>query len=237
MVTGKRALRGVGVIEAPRGTLIHHYRINEDDQIVRANLIVSTTHNNQAMNEAVRQVALQYLDGRKLTEALLNHIEVAIRAYDPCLSCATHALGQMPLEVELVDAAGRQVDVLRRERRRHRRPAPRTRRVTRLVVLAWGNPSRGDDALGPEFLRAAEGIAPRGGPSVEFVTDFQLQPEHALDVAGRDLAPWWSGTSAGSSRTRACCTATSTTTPTSACSDAAPRSSRRSRMPRARRSR
>ncbi len=111
---GQRAFRGVGVIEAPRGTLIHHYRVDEDDLTVRANLIVSTTHNNQAMNEAVRQVALQYLDGQNLTEGLLNYIEVAIRAFDPCLSCATHALGQMPLEVELQDAAGQVVDRLAR---------------------------------------------------------------------------------------------------------------------------
>jgi NAD-reducing hydrogenase large subunit len=109
---GERAERGVGVIEAPRGTLIHHYRVDEHDQVTRANLIVSTTHNNQAMNEAIRQVARTYLDGRKLTEALLNHIEVAIRAFDPCLSCATHALGQMPLAVELVDADGSMVDRL-----------------------------------------------------------------------------------------------------------------------------
>jgi NAD-reducing hydrogenase large subunit len=114
VVRGERQLRGVGVIEAPRGTLIHHYRINEDDQIVSANLIVSTTHNNQAMNEAVRQVARQYLDGRTLTEGLLNHIEVAIRAFDPCLSCATHALGKMPLALELLDASGRTVDHLSR---------------------------------------------------------------------------------------------------------------------------
>ncbi len=110
MATGRRQERGVGVIEAPRGTLIHHYRVNEDDQVVRANLIVSTTHNNQAMNEAIRQVAKQYLDGRELTEGLLNHIEVAIRCFDPCLSCATHALGQMPLEVTLVDAEGTVLD-------------------------------------------------------------------------------------------------------------------------------
>ena len=109
---GERAERGVGVIEAPRGTLIHHYRVDEHDQVTRANLIVSTTHNNHAMNEAIRQVARTYLDGRKLTEALLNHIEVAIRAFDPCLSCATHALGQMPLAVELVDAGGAVVDRL-----------------------------------------------------------------------------------------------------------------------------
>ena len=112
VVRGERALRGVGVIEAPRGTLFHHYRINEDDQIVMANQIVSTTGNNQAMNEAVRQVARQYLDGRTLTEGLLNHIEVAIRAFDPCLSCATHALGKMPLEVELLDADGTVIDRL-----------------------------------------------------------------------------------------------------------------------------
>jgi NAD-reducing hydrogenase large subunit len=109
---GERGERGVGVIEAPRGTLIHHYRVDENDQITRANLIVSTTHNNQAMNEAIRQVARSYLDGRRLTEALLNHIEVAIRAFDPCLSCATHALGQMPLAVELVDAGGTTIDRL-----------------------------------------------------------------------------------------------------------------------------
>jgi len=114
MAHGERAGRGVGVIEAPRGTLIHHYRVDDDDQVVRANLIVSTTHNNQAMNEAIRQVARRYLDGRKITEGLLNHIEVAIRAFDPCLSCATHALGKMPLAVELVDAEGRQVDRLQR---------------------------------------------------------------------------------------------------------------------------
>ena len=109
---GERALEGIGVIEAPRGTLFHHYRINEHDVIEKANLIVSTTNNNQAMNEAVRQVAARYLDGKTLTEGLLNHIEVAIRAYDPCLSCATHALGRMPLQVELVDAGGEVVDRL-----------------------------------------------------------------------------------------------------------------------------
>ncbi len=111
---GERQARGVGVIEAPRGTLIHHYKVDEHDQIVRCNLIVSTTHNNQSMNEAIRQVARQYIDGRKLTEGLLNHIEVAIRAFDPCLSCATHALGKMPLEVELLDVSGDRVDMLTR---------------------------------------------------------------------------------------------------------------------------
>ncbi len=109
---GERRTEGVGVIEAPRGTLFHHYRINDQDLVVKANLIVSTTNNNQAMNESIRQVADRYFDGRELTEGLLNHIEVAIRAYDPCLSCATHALGKMPLHLELIDAAGRPVDHL-----------------------------------------------------------------------------------------------------------------------------
>jgi len=107
---GERALEGVGVIEAPRGTLFHHYKVDENDVVVRANLIVSTTNNNQAMNEAVRTVAASYLDGQRLTEGLLNHIEVAVRAFDPCLSCATHALGRMPLQVELVDAGGQVID-------------------------------------------------------------------------------------------------------------------------------
>ena len=110
VVSGERQGRGVGVIEAPRGTLIHHYRVDEHDQVVRANLIVSTTHNNQAMNTAIREVARRELDGRELTEGLLNHIEVAVRAFDPCLSCATHAMGRMPLAVELVDADGTVVD-------------------------------------------------------------------------------------------------------------------------------
>jgi len=104
----------VGVIEAPRGTLFHHYKVGANDLITYCNLIVSTTNNNQAMNEAVRAVADQFFDGREITEGLLNHIEVAIRAYDPCLSCATHALGQMPLEVELRSASGELLSKRRR---------------------------------------------------------------------------------------------------------------------------
>jgi NAD-reducing hydrogenase large subunit len=115
MASGPRRRGGIGVIEAPRGTLIHHYEVGDDDLVTMCNLIVSTTHNNQAMNEAVRSVAREYLSGQVLTEGLLNHIEVAIRAYDPCLSCATHALGQMPLEVSLLDSHGHEVHRLRRD--------------------------------------------------------------------------------------------------------------------------
>jgi len=114
MVTGDRQEEGVGVIEAPRGLLIHHYKVNRDDQVTLCNLIVSTTHNNQAMNAAIRSVAMQHLDRRVISEGLLNHIECAIRAYDPCLSCATHALGKMPLRVELVDAEGKRLSGLSR---------------------------------------------------------------------------------------------------------------------------
>ncbi len=106
VATGRRAREGVGIIEAPRGTLIHHYEVGDDDLVTACNLIVSTTHNNQAMNESIREVARKHLDGQEPTEALLNHVEVAIRAFDPCLSCATHALGKMPLAIDVVDAAG-----------------------------------------------------------------------------------------------------------------------------------
>ena len=112
---GERREEAVGVIEAPRGTLFHHSRVGEDDLVTYCNLIVSTTNNNQAMNEAIRAVAARFLTGREVTEGLLNHIEVAIRAYDPCLSCATHALGQMPLEVELRDAEGALLSSLRKD--------------------------------------------------------------------------------------------------------------------------
>ena len=114
LTSGVRQRHGVGMIEAPRGTLIHDYEVGDDDLVTRCNLIVSTTHNNQAMNESVRAVARDYLDGQELTEGLLNHIEVAIRAYDPCLSCATHALGRMPLEVTLLGADGTLLDRIQR---------------------------------------------------------------------------------------------------------------------------
>ena len=105
---GRRAPEGVGLVEAPRGTLFHHYRVDDDDQITMANLIVSTTNNNEPMNRAVNWVAMNVLSEKpEITEGMLNRVEVAIRAYDPCLSCATHALGRMPLEVTLVDADGR----------------------------------------------------------------------------------------------------------------------------------
>jgi NAD-reducing hydrogenase large subunit len=97
---------GVGVIEAPRGTLWHDYHTDEHGVITRVNLIVATGGNNWAMSNSVDMVAKEFIDGNDLTEGMLNRVEAAIRAYDPCLSCSTHALGQMPLIVDVVDAEG-----------------------------------------------------------------------------------------------------------------------------------
>lgn len=97
---------GVGVIEAPRGTLLHHYWANEHGQIEKVNLIVSTGHNNWAMSTAVDSVAKTYVTGPDITEGMLNRVEAAIRAHDPCLSCSTHAIGQMPMIVDVEDAQG-----------------------------------------------------------------------------------------------------------------------------------
>ncbi|MBN1993851.1 MAG: Ni/Fe hydrogenase subunit alpha [Anaerolineae bacterium] len=108
---------GVGVIEAPRGTLFHHYWANKNGQLQRVNLIVSTGHNNWAMSQAVDSVAKTYVKGPDVQEGMLNRVEAAIRAYDPCLSCSTHALGQMPIVLDIVDAAGRVIKTLRRDGR------------------------------------------------------------------------------------------------------------------------
>lgn len=113
---GSKTIEGVGLIEAPRGTLFHHYRINKDDQIEMANLIVSTTNNNTPMNKAVELVAKSNMNGKeKISEGMLNAVETAIRAYDPCLSCATHALGKMPLEISLYNSGDEIVDIIRSE--------------------------------------------------------------------------------------------------------------------------
>jgi len=101
---------GVGVIEAPRGTLFHHYWTDDTGKLTRVNLIVATGHNNWAMSKSVELVAKEFVDGANLTEGMLNRVEAAIRAYDPCLSCSTHAVGQMPLEITLYDFQGQELD-------------------------------------------------------------------------------------------------------------------------------
>ncbi len=108
---GTPRLKGIGIIEAPRGTLTHHYEVDEKGMIIKCNLIVSTTHNNDAMNTAVRWVANNVISRKgTITDGMLNQVEVAIRAYDPCLSCATQAMGKMPLKVELYNHYGELID-------------------------------------------------------------------------------------------------------------------------------
>lgn len=105
---------GVGVSEAPRGALIHHYQIDENGLITRANLIIATGHNNYAMDKNVLEVAKRFVHGARLTEGMLNRVEAVIRAFDPCLSCSTHAIGQMPLQVQLVAPSGELIDEIKR---------------------------------------------------------------------------------------------------------------------------
>jgi NAD-reducing hydrogenase large subunit len=105
---------GVGCCEAPRGTLFHHYKIDEQGLIRWANLIIATGHNNLAMNRGILQVAKHFVRGERLTSGMLNRVEALIRAYDPCLSCSTHALGEMPLHIQLRNASGEVLDELRK---------------------------------------------------------------------------------------------------------------------------
>jgi NAD-reducing hydrogenase large subunit len=107
---GINQLEGVGVSEAPRGTLFHHYHVDEFGLVRKVNLIIATGQNNLAMNRTVAQIARHYIRGPEIPEGVLNRVEAGIRAYDPCLSCSTHAAGAMPLQVRLVAADGSVVD-------------------------------------------------------------------------------------------------------------------------------
>ena len=111
---GINKLRGVGVSEAPRGTLFHDYHVDRNGLIKKVNLAIATGQNNLAMNQTVAQIARHYLRGKEITESMLNRVEAGIRCYDPCLSCSTHAAGQMAMQVELRDAAGTILHVVER---------------------------------------------------------------------------------------------------------------------------
>jgi len=112
---GELREEGVGIIEAPRGTLIHHYKIDPNGLLKKVNLIVATTQNNTGMNKAVESIAREFIKpGQEITEGILNRIEAGIRCYDPCLSCATHAIGQMPLVIDIVTPSGTLVKRLTR---------------------------------------------------------------------------------------------------------------------------
>jgi NAD-reducing hydrogenase large subunit len=103
---GINCLEGIGVSEAPRGTLFHHYQVDENGLLKKVNLIIATGQNNLAMNKTIAQIAKHYIHGSEIPEGMLNRVEAGIRAFDPCLSCSTHAFGQMPLQIELVGADG-----------------------------------------------------------------------------------------------------------------------------------
>jgi NAD-reducing hydrogenase large subunit len=105
---------GVGCVEAPRGTLFHHYKTDANGMLTKVNLIVATGHNNWAMSKSVEMVAKEFVDGTKLTEGMLNRVEAAIRAHDPCLSCSTHAIGAMPILIEMVGPDGEAVSRITR---------------------------------------------------------------------------------------------------------------------------
>jgi len=116
VTTDKILPEGVGVIEAPRGTLFHHYWVDEKGSITRANLIVATGHNNWAMSKGVEEVAKRYVDGKNITEGMLNRVEGLIRCYDPCLSCSTHAVGKMPMVIDIVSkSTGEVIKSIKRE--------------------------------------------------------------------------------------------------------------------------
>ncbi len=107
---GVNELRGVGIMEAPRGTLFHEYHVDETGVLTGVNLLVATGNNNLAMNKTITQIAKAYMSGNKITEGLCNRVEHGIRLYDPCLSCSTHAVGQMPMQIQVFDAGGALVD-------------------------------------------------------------------------------------------------------------------------------
>jgi NAD-reducing hydrogenase large subunit len=107
---GVNRLEGAGQAEAPRGTLYHHYKVDENGLITWANLVIATGQNNNAMNKGVLQAAKCYIKDGKFTEGILNRVEAVIRTFDPCLSCSTHAFGQMPLVLSLLNHDGEQVD-------------------------------------------------------------------------------------------------------------------------------
>jgi NAD-reducing hydrogenase large subunit len=105
----------VGVSEAPRGTLFHHYKVDRNGVIEWVNLLIATGQNNLAMQRTIGQIARAFVHDGQFAEGALNRIEAGIRAYDPCLSCSTHAVGQMPMQVQLVDPHGAVLDELRRD--------------------------------------------------------------------------------------------------------------------------
>jgi NAD-reducing hydrogenase large subunit len=112
---GVNDLEGTGIIEAPRGTLIHNYKVDGNGTMTWANLIVATGHNNLAIGRGILQVAKRFVDGNKIQEGALNRVSALVRAYDPCLSCSTHVLGMVPMVLQLLGSDGQLLDEVRTE--------------------------------------------------------------------------------------------------------------------------
>ena len=165
----RNRLRGIGMSEAPRGTLFHDYTVDENGLLTSVDLLIATGQNNIAMNRAVAQIARAYVDHDRLTEGILNRVEAGIRAFDPCLSCSTHAAGMMPITLELL--------VVRRHRAGHGQQDAMT------LVIGYGNPLRGDDGAGPAVAEQIRGLF----PGIRVITPHQLLPELADTIARADL--------------------------------------------------
>ena len=160
---GVNNLEGIGVIEAPRGTLIHHYKVDDNGAMTWANLIVATGHNNLAIGRGVLQVAKRFVDGNKISEGALNRVSALVRAYDPCLSCSTHALGMVPIVMQLLGPDGELLDELGRGRAAALRGAttsrstPGSSRGGKIDTLRSTARAQGDPAMTKKKLTTAGG--------------------------------------------------------------------------------
>ncbi len=182
---GVNRQEGAGIAEAPRGTLMHHYKVDDKGLMTWANLVIATGQNNNAMNKGVLQTAQRFVKGDKLTDGMLNRVEAVIRTFDPCLSCSTHAFGQMPLVIELLAPDGSRLDEVQQtmmELQPHRIPRASP---TRALLLACGNTFRGDDGVGWRIGCAVEQRSPRDDLTV--VMTRQLLPEHAEAISAADV--------------------------------------------------
>ena len=111
---GQNRNEGIGSCEAPRGTLFHHYEVDDQGRVSKANLLIATAQNNLAINKTVEQTARRFVNPKSLAEGMLNRVEAGVRCYDPCLSCSTHAIGQMPLVAEVRNRRGELLATMRR---------------------------------------------------------------------------------------------------------------------------
>ena len=182
---GINRLEGVGVSEAPRGTLFHHYQVDEDGLIQRVNLIIATGQNNLAMNRTVAQIAGHYIKGPQIPEGVLNRLEAGIRAFDPCLSCSTHARW---LRCRCTSSSSRPMGRSRTRSGGTERGAMPDSRTASILVIGYGNTLRRDDAVG---CLIADEVACWQRPGVRSMSVAQLTPELAAELAAARRSSSW----------------------------------------------